>query len=202
MSTDTDNDKQDDLDRILDGALLKYAAVEPSVGLEERVLAQMRAERARDRDRTWWRWSVMAAAAAIVVVAIALALQWGGPLHPQVAHHAPSNLQVPNEIPRIISNENGNGVRVRKQGKDATYRITARRSQPQVIIASNPRLDQFPSPQPLSEQEKILASYVARYPENAALIAQARTEALRKDRLEEMRDAAAGNEQDSEHQDR
>jgi hypothetical protein len=202
MSTDTDNNKQDELDRTLDGALLKYAAVEPRVGLEERVLAQMRAERSRDRDRTWWRWSVMSAAAAIVMVVIALALKSGKPSHPQVAHRAPTNLQVPNETTRMISNENGNGVRVRKQRKDATDRITARRSQPQVIVASNPKLDQFPSSQPLSEQEKMLANYVARYPENAALIAQARTEALRKDRLEEMRDAAAGDEQDSEHQDR
>jgi hypothetical protein len=198
----TDKDKQDELDRMIDGALLKYAAVEPRVGLEERVLTQMRAERARDRDRTWWRWSVMAAAAAIVIVAIALAWQWGRPLHPQVANHAPNNLQVPNEIPRIISNENGNGVRVGKQGKHATHRVTSLRSQPKVIVASNPKLDQFPSPQPLSEQEKMLANYVARYPENAALIAEARTEALRKNRLEEMRDTAAGNEQDSQHQDR
>jgi hypothetical protein len=53
-------------------------------------------------------------------------------------------------------------------------------------------LDQFPSPQPLSEQEKILANYVAKYPEHAALIAEARMEALRRD--EEERAADAGND--------
>jgi hypothetical protein len=48
-----------------------------------------------------------------------------------------------------------------------------------------PKLDQFPSPQPLSEQEKILAAYVAKYPEDALLLAQARAEALRRDALED-----------------
>jgi hypothetical protein len=47
-----------------------------------------------------------------------------------------------------------------------------------VVATDNPKLDQFPSPQPLTEQERILASYVALDPEHAALIAEARTEAL------------------------
>ncbi len=59
------------------------------------------------------------------------------------------------------------------------------------VVASGPKLDQFPSPRPLSEQEKILASYVTKYPKHAALIAQARAEALRQDLAEEMKDAAA-----------
>jgi hypothetical protein len=50
---------------------------------------------------------------------------------------------------------------------------------------STPKLAQFPSPQPLSEQERILASYVAKYPEQAALVAQARAQALQQDREEE-----------------
>lgn len=198
----TDNERQDEVARRLDSALAKYATVEPRSGLEERVLANLRAEQARVRDRVWWRWSVMAAVAAVIVVTIALALKSGRPSQPTVSRHAPANLQAPNEGPRIVSEENGNGGRPHSQVKGATQRITVRRSQPKTVIASNPRLDQFPSPQPLSEQEKILANYVERYPDHAALIAQARTEALRKDRIEELRDAAAGSEQDSQHQDR
>jgi hypothetical protein len=59
------------------------------------------------------------------------------------------------------------------------------------VVASGPKLDQFPSPRPLSEQEKILESYVTKYPKHAALIAQARAEALRQDLAEEMTDASA-----------
>jgi hypothetical protein len=53
--------------------------------------------------------------------------------------------------------------------------------------AAEPKLDVFPSPLPLSEQEKMLASYVAEYPKEAALIARLRTEALQREFEEEMR---------------
>jgi hypothetical protein len=197
----TDNGKQDELDQLLDAALAKYATAEPRAGLEERVLANLRAGRARVPDRTWWRWSV-AAVAAILVVAIALALKLGKPLPPQVVHHAPASIQVAHDGPKMVSNTGGNGVRVPRKVKGTVRRATARRAQPQAAKARNPKLDQFPSPQPLSEQEKTLANYVASYPEHAALIARARTEALHQDRVEEMRDAAASSEQDSQHQDR
>jgi hypothetical protein len=49
----------------------------------------------------------------------------------------------------------------------------------------------------MSEQEKILARYVAQYPEHAALIAEARTEALRKDRREEEETGASPGNRDS-----
>jgi hypothetical protein len=55
-------------------------------------------------------------------------------------------------------------------------------------VAATPKLDQFPSPRPLSEQEQILMSYVARYPENAALVAQAQAE--EREREEEAAEAA------------
>jgi hypothetical protein len=53
-------------------------------------------------------------------------------------------------------------------------------------MAINPKLSQFPSPQPLSEQERLLENYVAKYPERAVLLARARLEALQRDQLEEM----------------
>ncbi len=53
--------------------------------------------------------------------------------------------------------------------------------------AAIPKLDQFPSPQPLSEQERILAGYVENFPERAALVAKMQSEDLRRERLEEMK---------------
>jgi hypothetical protein len=54
-----------------------------------------------------------------------------------------------------------------------------------------PKLDQFPSPQPLSEQEKLLASYVAVYPKQAALLAKLRTEELERERIEQQSKSAS-----------
>ena len=42
-------------------------------------------------------------------------------------------------------------------------------------VAASPKLDHFPSQQPLSEQEKMLLDYVNRFPEEAAIIAQAQS---------------------------
>jgi len=53
-----------------------------------------------------------------------------------------------------------------------------------VVAAVNPKLDQFPSPQPLTEQEKILASYVARFHAQAVLIARVANEEIQQDRAE------------------
>jgi hypothetical protein len=40
-------------------------------------------------------------------------------------------------------------------------------------LAADPKLDVFPSPQPLSEQELALARYVRNFPSDAKLVAQA-----------------------------
>jgi hypothetical protein len=68
------------------------------------------------------------------------------------------------------------------------HRSAVRRAQTATVVSAaavQPKLDQFPSPRPLSEQEQILVNYVAKYPETAALIAQARTEEREKEREEE-----------------
>jgi len=52
--------KHDEFDDMLDAALAKYAAAEPRAGLDERVLANLRAERARVTERACWRWSIVA----------------------------------------------------------------------------------------------------------------------------------------------
>ncbi|MGO9863634.1 MAG: hypothetical protein ACLPLR_08495 [Terriglobales bacterium] len=59
-----------------------------------------------------------------------------------------------------------------------------------LAAARMPKLEQFPSPQPLSEQEKILVSYVTKYPEIAALVAQDQADSLKRDREEEAAEAA------------
>jgi hypothetical protein len=185
------NGKQDEFDRMLDAALAKYAAVEPRTGLEERVLANLRAEQARVPDHAWWRWSAIAAVAAVIVVAVALSLRSDKPSHPVVANHPPTPIQAPKKRGReIISIAHGSGTRPARPS--TTRKPAMRPSPPEVAIARAPKLEQFPSPQPLSEQEKLLQNYVAGNPEQAVLLARARTEALRQDQLEEMNSFPAG----------
>jgi hypothetical protein len=183
------NREQDELDRMLDAALAKYAAAEPRSGLEERVLANLRAEEARDADHAWGRWSAIAAVAAVIVVVLALSLRSAGPSHPVVADHPSTPMEAPKEGgTEVISNAHRRDVRPHVRVR----KPPARPSPPEVVVARSPKLEQFPSPQPLSEQEKLLQNYVAQNAEQAVLLARARTEALRQDQLEEMNSFPTG----------
>jgi hypothetical protein len=167
-------EKQDKLDNVLDAALAKYSAVEPRTGLEERLLANLRAEPARVPRRASWRLSLIATLAAIAIVAIVLALQSGRPLLPQVANHIPTMPNLEQSKPRVAPEVGETGARAHALGP-ATRRASRRVSK-EAFPAANPKLDQFPSRQQLSEEELALARYVSQFPEEATLIARAQEE--------------------------
>lgn len=167
----------DDLDRLLDKALAKYAAVEPRVGLQERILANLRAQHTLV-DRAWWRW-VFVAAAALVVVAAFLAWRTTGPSHPVAVNHRTVETQpVPTHATQVAKST--------AEGKPP-HPLPAKKQPRQssaAMVATDPKLDVFPSPQPLTEEELALAQYVRNFPRDARLVAQAQqasdTETLRK----------------------
>jgi hypothetical protein len=183
--------EQGELDSALDAALAKYAAVEPRAGLGDRVLANLRIEQARMPVRAWWRWSVAGALAAVVFVALALAWRPFKPSPASVENHS-SELQM-GGYPAIKPSVDGPNV-ARAAATSAKVRVVARRQHPSSMASNQPKLDQFPSPQPLSEQEKLLQNYVARYPEHAVLVARALTGALRPDQLKEVATFPSGDE--------
>ena len=165
--------KRDELDHKLDVALARYAAVEPRTGLEERILANMRAARAQVADRTWWHWGLAAAVTAVVVVAMAWRL--GKPSHSVVVSHPSAATQVLKEPgTQVVANGQRNGPH--PLGRSPAQKTTAIRAHPPVAMAAEARLDRFPSPQPLSEQELALARYVSEFPEEATLIARTQAE--------------------------
>jgi hypothetical protein len=180
---------KDSLDRELDAALAKYALAEPRAGLEERVLASLRARR-KHAAPGWLRWTAAAAFAATMILVVASLTGKMGQRVLGIAEH-PAPVMAQKIVPSGVEVADLHPTGVRKP----TVRVAHR---PPTMVVSVPRLEQFPSPQPLSEQEAILARYVSRYPEHAALIAQARTEELRRDTAEEMDSAVTGGNQNSQ----
>ena len=174
------NDRSDEIDRALDAALAKYAAVEPRAGLEERVLANLHAEDSRRVNHAWWRWGLGATAVAVIVLTVALAWRSGRPSQPALANRRPVMKQ---DLSQLASHD---GHAVHSRPPHPLRSGSAHPAHPGSVVAGSPKLDRFPSPRPLSEQEKILANYVSEYPEHAALIAQARMEMLRRDQEEEL----------------
>jgi hypothetical protein len=182
------------LGRELDAALAKYASIEPRAGLEERVLANLRVERQKVSQGGFWRSAVL----VMAMIAVAWVLTWklGRPRQDSAAPR-PSTTLGSQPVPHRVST--GEEKAVHSHRPIVVQRASARRAHPPVIIAAEPKLEQFPSPQPLSEQEKMLASYVANYPEHATLLARARAEALRRDAAKES-DEGQGGREDSQQQ--
>jgi hypothetical protein len=172
----------------LDFALRQYGEAEPRPGLEERVLANLRADRGRTVAWAWWPWAALAGVAAIaMVVAVPLLRK-------------PGKTTATNTAQGPLTAINGTEARVTNGDKQhpvtSPARVLSKRpstlgSHSTLRVAASLKLEQFPSPQPLSEQEEILASYVAQYQEQAVLVARARTQELQRDRAEEMRETSA-----------
>lgn len=190
----------DELDRALDAELAKYAAVEPRLGIENRILANLRAKPVRDAVGGWWMWGL--AGAGVTLLAFALALGWkleqpsAPPSATTIAHQSPemqSQSRPGTELPNRGPIEGP--PRAQAPVHPPTHPPTEaekRRSLSVATFAATPKLDQFPSPLPLSEQEKLLAGYITEQPEHAILLARAQAEALRRDQEEEMRESSAG----------
>jgi hypothetical protein len=171
------NEREKLIDRWLDEALKQCGSVEPRWGLEDRVLATLRTESERIPSPIWSSrpaWIML----ATVVVAALLIFTWRTRAMRETVVTPPQHkLPVP--------------VGTTSPATD----ITARTSSPHHrlpspatdhISAKNealPRLDQFPSPQPLSEQEQMLARYVQQFPRQAVLMARAQTTLFQQEEL-------------------
>ena len=156
---DQEKDKQMQMDEMLDSLLANYSSVEPRPGLETRVLANLR-EAEKEEPAGWWNFKWLWAGVAVAAIIVAAVLINGRhrvepPTHvivktspaipqPEIQPHTPA-----------VRNET---VRIRPRKSLAPTR-------PQnAALALNERPAVFPTPTPLSEQEKLLLSYLAGTP--------------------------------------
>jgi len=130
------DDARNEFDQRLDAALAEYASVEPPPGMEQRILARLRASEAKPRF-VWWRW-----AAAIPALACVVAVS--------VYRDAP-----PVEPPRVTL--------VTPSAPVLSPPAAKRVSRP----APLPKREVFPTPSPLSAEERALLLLIAQSPEKA-----------------------------------
>jgi hypothetical protein len=155
-----DQEKDKQMDEMLDSLLAAYSSAEPRPGLETRILANLRDAKSREaKSAAWnfkWLWAGMAAAVVLIIIAVALI---GGkhrivtPTVVQTQQPAPSQP----EIQRSAPVRAGNVPRPRAPRATQVQNVNA-------TLALNQRPQVFPTPAPLSEQEQLLLRYVAGTP--------------------------------------
>jgi len=170
----------DALDRELDTALARYAAVEPRAGLEARVLANLQAERELSSAHGPWGWKPVTALATAVLILVAVSV-WISGRRTQAVRHEPAAMP----HAQVASND------ANRPERPATPAVTSKASGHNAhhahrLAGTVPKMEQFPSPHPLSEQEQMLANYIAEYPQHALLVARALADPLRPDQLKEI----------------
>jgi hypothetical protein len=156
-----DEGRKEDLfvDQLLEASLARYRSEEPHPGLVGRILAGVRAKRQKEYRRTWILALASTAAAMTLIVATVIYL----------AHRpSPPPATVANE-PLPFSNDGQkaapppNAVQTEVRHSVATL-PTVRSRRPSLSV--QPRPEQFPTPAPLSEEEKLLLAYVSQAPKS------------------------------------
>ncbi len=161
-----DRDERQFEDELVEAALRERANAQPRTGLEERILRSVEAQRSPRLVRLpRWAWAFAAGAAAVVLAATLI-------LHrPAVSGPSAPTVSI-TETPKPV--------------KPGPSRNVIARVPPPAANSKTVRLAVFPSPRPLSAQEKLLLAYVrkSRLAESAAVSAQPLDEELKIPKLE------------------
>jgi hypothetical protein len=146
--------KQSELDELLDSLLTACSAAQPRPGMETRLLARLRVEsssteRVRSRAWRWWWGAAGAATLSVVALAIYLSQVLALPQPPKI--QAAGLPLLPFQLPL-----GGFGQKIRGSRE--------RPHKPAPANVAGIRQKIFPTPAPLSDQERLLFRYLAGTP--------------------------------------
>ncbi len=147
----------DDLDRLIDAALASYADPGPDSGFERRLLARIRTTSSQHRRRLIWAAGLPAlATAGLMLLFVADTSRHTSPGSRQ---EKVSQIESARTAPPGMLNAPSPRAAV---GVSMHARRSARSGAPMASIP--PKLDTFPSPAPLSNEERALVTFVAETP--------------------------------------
>jgi hypothetical protein len=157
---DQAKDKRMQIDDMLDSLLANYSSAEPRPGLETRILANLR-EAEKKASQGWWNFKWLWAGVVTGAIIVAAVLISG---RHRVA--PPTNVVVKSSQPAPQpENQRHVPIAPKETAKVPRHKpSTAPTAQQSAALALSQRPAIFPTPTPLSEQEKLLLSYVTGTP--------------------------------------
>ena len=183
---------QENLHRWLDKALVEYGNTEPRPSLEARVLANLSAERERITARRGWFWALtLTATAAVIVLAVWMESNTG------------LRTKVPTSVTTASEQQAESKQRPVETAKPDVFRQSHNITSPRVDrnrtvhsfeAAAAPKLDRFPSSQPLSEQERLLLAYLKETPKEEVMLAIVKTKSNEDLRVKDLEIQSLKNE--------
>jgi len=206
-----DKQMQTQIDDMLDSLLANYSSVEPRPGLETRILANLTLANPRDAEgreagRGWWGfrwlWAGAAVAAAIIVGAVLMSgrrhvapppsntvVQTVQPAVQQPIIQQPIIQQPQVQQPPVQSSVRGAAGLERVIHRHKTL---APGPQQNATLAVSQRPASFPTPFPLSEQERLMLAYLNNTPHEEVIAQIQRTDQKEADEFWDDRNGFAG----------
>ncbi len=146
-----EQEKDKNLDQLLDSLLSSYSDVGPRPGLETRVIAKLRDHAGRSNSWNWnWTW-IWSGTAATALAALVFIIGLESPVEPPQQRVVQADWSLLHHFTPVV-------VEV--------ARVNKKRVQPRIesivsVAAADTRPEVFPTPSPLSDQEKLMLRYLA-----------------------------------------
>lgn len=194
-----EREQEQKLEELLDSMLAAYSVAEPRPGLETRIVANLRAQD-RDEARWWsrrWLWAgaSVAAIAASVVLVILLSRAVGS--KPSAAIQAVRQQTTQSQIAQGPTAAIGRAP-ARTPSATVPGEPAGRRPRVQQTKASmqnthpSPWPEMFPTPVPLTEQERLMFAYIENTPREEVIAQLVRDEQKEIDAFWEDRAPSSG----------
>jgi hypothetical protein len=168
MNMDPVNRERDvDVDQWLESALSQHGKAEPRTGLENRVLANLKAERNRIASRRPWWWPLGAVAASVAIVAALWLGESSRKRNPGTVAETSTTTQR-EEVHEPA--QPGPPSQIAHTARDVAQHRPAHWPIHDLAGKRTPKLDQFPSRRNMSEGESLLARLLKEQSNKEALL--------------------------------
>jgi hypothetical protein len=162
---DQEKDRQMQLDDMLDSLLANYSSAEPRPGLETRILANLR-EAEKEEPQGWWnfKWIWAGVVAAAIIVAVVLI---NGRHRVELPTHMIVKTSQPAPQPEIHPHAPVAPQQMAKAPRHKPSALPTVRQDAALVRSQRPA--NFPTPVPLSEQERMMFTYLENTPKEVVV---------------------------------